>query len=150
MKNLFLLVATMTVLAIAGGNAAQAQVADPVVADIPFGFTVRDTTFPAGEYTIKRLDSVDTGVMEIRSADGNETLIFLVGSVKAKKEPNQTELVFDRVGDQYFLSEIFEAENDYGVELRKSRTERKLEKEGAISQIHSLAVPGKTGIEARR
>jgi hypothetical protein len=150
MKNLLLMVVAISFLAIAAGTPARAQVVDTIVADIPFGFTVRDTTLPAGEYTIKRLASVNPGVMEIISADGNEKLVFLVGSAEAAKQPDQTKLIFDRVGDQYFLSEIFEEGNSIGVELPKPRSERKLEKEGAITQLHSVAVPAQTGINARR
>ena len=149
MKNLLLIVVAASSFAIAGGTAARAQVVDTIVADIPFGFTVRDATLPAGEYSIKRIDSVDPSVMEISSADGAK-LVFLVGSAQATKQPEQTKLIFDRVGDRYFLSEIFEEGNNSGVELKKSRAERELEKEGAMSQIHTIAVPAHTGVNARR
>ena len=128
----------------------RAQVVDAIVADIPFGFTVRDTTLPAGEYTIKRSYSANPGIMQIRSADGKEVLLFVVGSAEAAKTPDQTKLIFDRVGDQYFLSEIFEEGSSLGVGLPKSRAERNLEKEGAITQLHSVAVSAQTGINARR
>lgn len=44
--------------------------------------------------------------MEIRVADGDRVLLFLTGSAQSATEPKQTELIFDRFGDQYFLSEI--------------------------------------------
>ena len=150
MKNVLLIVVALSFLAIAGGTSARAQVVDTVTADIPFGFTVRNMTLPAGEYRIKRIDSADPGVMQISSADGTQRVVFLVGSAETVREPDQTKLIFDRVGDQYFLSEIFEVGNNGGVELRKSRVERKLEKEGATVQLHSVAVPAQTGINARR
>ena len=150
MKNLLLMVVTISFLAIAGGAPVRAQVVDTIVANVPFDFTVRDSTLPAGEYTIKRTYSADPGLMQIRSADGDEVLLFVVGSAEAAKEPDQTKLIFDRVGDRYFLSEIFEEGNNSGVGLPKSRAERDLLKEGAITQLHSVAVPAKTGINARR
>jgi len=150
MKNMLLSVAIISVLAVTGGTAASAQVTDTIVADIPFGFMVRDTTLPAGEYTIKRIDSTSPGVMEMRSADGHEALVFLAGTALANKTPDQTELVFDRIGDQYFLTEIFEIGNSVGVELQKSRTERRLKKGGAVAEIPSVVVPVKTGINAKR
>lgn len=58
-----------------------------------------------------------------------------------EKRPDQTELIFDRVGDQYFLTEMFEAGNSIGVELPKSRAERKLEKEGAVNHIRLSQSP---------
>ena len=150
MKNLLLIVVASSFVAIAGGTLAQAQVVDTVAADIPFGFMVRGTTLPAGEYTIRRLASVNPSVMEIRSADGKERLIFLVESVQANKESDQTKLIFDRVGDRYFLSEIFEVGDRSGVELEKSRDERDLEKEGEIGLRPTVAIPARTGINASR
>lgn len=150
MKNLWLIVVASSFFAITGGTRAQAQVVDTIVADIPFGFNVNDTTLPAGKYTIKRLDSLDPQLMEIRSADGAERRLFLVGSAQMFKLPDQSKLIFHRVGDQYFLSEIFEVGNNYGVELNKSRAERQLEKNGEIGQLDSVAVPARTGITATR
>ena len=66
------------------------------------------------------------------------------------RQPDQTKLVFDRVGDQYFLSEIFEEGSNVGVELKKSPSERQLEKEGAMSEPNSVSVPGHSGVNARR
>jgi hypothetical protein len=150
MKNLLMMVVAISFLAIAGGAPVRAQVVDTIVADVPFDFTVRDSTLPAGKYSIKRTYSADPGVMQIRNADGDEVVLFVVGTAQAAKEPDQTRLIFDRVGDRYFLSEIFEEGNITGVELPKSRAERDLVKEGAITQLHSVAVPAQTGINARR
>ena len=150
MKTLLLIVVASSLLAISGETPARAQVVDEIVADIPFGFTVRDTTMPAGEYTIKRPYAASEGVMEIRSMDGHARMVFLVESAQIGRVPDQTELIFDRVGDQYFLSEIFEAGNNIGVELPKSRAERKLEKEGAAIQIRSVDVPAQNGVNTNR
>jgi hypothetical protein len=145
----FLIVAAISLLAIAG-TPARAQVVDVIEADIPFEFTVRNSTLPAGEYTIKRINSVSPGTMEIRNADGTQRLVFLVTSAETLKQPDHTKLIFDRVGDQYFLSEIFEIGNRSGVELMKSRVEQKLEKEGALTQLHSVVVPAEPGVNASR
>ena len=88
--------------------------------------------------------------MEISGADGAEKLIFMVGSAQAGKRPDQTKLIFYRVGDRYFLSEIFEEGNSAGVELKKSRAERELERESVMSQLHSITVPAHAGVNARR
>lgn len=153
MKNLLLIVVASSFVAIAGSTLAQAQVVDTIVADVPFGFIVRDTTLPAGKYTIKRLDSINPSAMEIRSADGTGRLVFIAGSALAVKLPDQTELVFDRIGDQYFLSKIFEVADRSGVELQKSRAERQLEKlakEGELGQLDSVVIPAHTDINASR
>ncbi|HWN99444.1 MAG TPA: hypothetical protein VNS63_09260 [Blastocatellia bacterium] len=150
MKTLLLIVVASSFLAIAGSTLAQAQVLDTIVADIPFAFTVKNTTLPAGRYTIKRLDSTNPGVMEITSADNSEKRIFLVGSAQANKEPDKSKLIFDRIGDRYFLSKIFEAGDSSGVELQKSRVERQLDEEGKIGQVQSVAVLARTATPAER
>jgi len=146
MKKVLMIVLTLSLFAIEGAIRARAQVVDTIVADVPFGFTIRDHTLPAGSYTIRRVDS-QPGTMEIRDADGERVLMFLTGSAQAAKEPRQTELVFDRFGDRYFLSEIFEEGNSAGAQVPKSRAERSIEKEIATVRIR---IPARNGINATR
>ena len=140
MKSLLFLVLGLSLLAIAGGT-ARGQVVDSIEADIPFGFTVRHTALPAGHYTIKRLGATP-GVMEIRGDDYQRPVIFFVENAQASKEPKKTELIFDRIGDQYFLSEVFEEGNTAGVEVPQTRSERRLRKEGAVVNVQYVTVPG--------
>jgi hypothetical protein len=142
MRNALLLVVTLSLIAIAGRAPAHAQVIYALDADIPFSFTVRNMTLPAGDYTIRRVNMADPNLMEIQSGDGHSSLLFIVNDVVTGKAPNRPELIFDRVGDRYFLSEIFEVGSSRGVELRKSRAERNLEKEGKEIQTHSVTVSG--------
>jgi hypothetical protein len=149
MRNLFLILMTLSFLAIAGGTSARAQVMDTIEADVPFDFTLRHDVLPAGHYIIKRVDDSRPGVMEIRGSDSHKTRIFLTGDAQIAKEPKHTELIFDRVGDQYFLSKIFEVGSTYGVQVPKSRSERKLETEGAVLERQSVAVPAQVSINAK-
>lgn len=86
MKHLLLIVVASSLLALAGGTPARAQVVDEIVADIPFGFTIRNTTMPAGEYIIKRIYAGSEGVMEIRSMDGHESMVFYSGDCYPRKK----------------------------------------------------------------
>ena len=144
MKKLLMFVLTLSLFAIGKATHVRAQVDETIVADVPFGFVVRDHSLPAGSYTIKRLDS-QPGVMEIRDAEGQRVLLFLTGSAQTAKEPKQAELIFDRFGDQYFLAEIFEEGNRSGIELQKSRAERSLEKEIAMMKV---TVPARNAVNA--
>lgn len=146
MKKLLMVALTLSFFAIEGAMRARAQVADTIVADVPFAFTLRDHMLPAGSYTIRRLDS-QPGVMEIRDADGERVLLFLTGSAQAAKEPKQSELIFDRFVDQYFLSEIFEGGNGTGAQVPKSRAERSLEKEIATVKV---SLPARNAINAMK
>jgi hypothetical protein len=149
MRKLSLIVVTLSFLVIAGRASAYAQVTDTIEADVPFDFRVGEMSLPAGKYTIKRLDSVSEGVMEIRGADGHKVRVFLTENAQAAREPHQTEIIFDRAGDRLFLSEIFEKGDRFGVEVPKSRAEKRLEKEGVMIQSRSVAVPAQDSIDAR-
>jgi len=138
MRKVLLIVVSLSLMAFAGRTPAHAQVVDTIEADIPFSFTVRDTTLPAGRYNIERVYTIDPNVMEIRGSDGHSTAFVIVENAEIAKAPQLSELIFDRVGDQYFLWEIFEGGSNAGVALPKSHAERQLEKEGAMIQVVSL------------
>ena len=149
MRNQSFTILTLALLAVAGGTSARAQVLDTIEADVPFDFAAGRQVMPAGHYTIKRFDDSLPGVMEIRGSDSRRARVFLTGDAQMAKEPRDTELIFDRVGDQYFLSEIFEVGNKYGVAVPKSRAERKLETEGAMLEKQSVEVPARVTINAK-
>ena len=81
--------------------------------------------------------------------DGRKARVFLTESAQVVREPRKTELVFDRAGDQYFLSEIFEVGSRIGVEVPKSRAEKKLEKEGVTIQSRAVSIPALDAVDAR-
>jgi hypothetical protein len=119
MKNLRSVLFALTVLLMA--TAAQAQ-QTAVKADVPFDFVVGDRAYPAGEYTIKsmsdngipvRIDSTQEGAMGIALSNA------CVGSGPA----NSTKLVFHRLGDHYFLYQIWTEGNSAGREFAKSKAE---------------------------
>jgi hypothetical protein len=101
---------------------------------------VGDTTLPAGKYEIRALDDMP-GVLELRSVSGHTVVNVDAESVKTKDEriANKCELVFDKVGDKYFLSQVFVAGSSTGSELAKSRMEKRLEGDGGQPERHSIA-----------
>ena len=55
------------------------------------------------------------------------------------KASEQTKLVFQRYGDQYFLSEIWMEGNKVGHQLAKSRREVKMAENETVQQVVILA-----------
>jgi hypothetical protein len=105
----------------------QAQYADEISAKIPFSFLVGNKTFPAGEYSVTRLNPESaTAALAIRSADGHMSKVVLITPVQAARTQERARLVFTRYEDQYFLSQIWTPADNTGFELRKSRGERTL------------------------
>jgi hypothetical protein len=118
---------------------AQAQIIGNLAADIPFQFEVGNTTLPAGKYIIHQLEGSDLTMMEISSADGKLSALFDVESEEAKAVPEKTELIFNKYGDRYFLSEMFDEGNADGNRLFESRDEKQASKENGADVAHVAA-----------
>lgn len=108
---------------------AQAQIIGNLEAEIPFQFHVGSTTLPAGKYIIHELEGSDLTVMQISSADGKLSALFDVESAQAKAAPEKSELIFNKYGDRYFLSEMYDEGNADGSRLFTSRNEKRASKE---------------------
>ena len=137
MKTLFLLSLMMGIANVTAR--AQGLIDDTAIeADVPHAFIVRDTTLPAGKYTIKRVDYTQPNALEIRSADGRRAVIFETESTRATETPRQAEFVFDTVGEQYFLSKIWVTDSDIGYQLPKTKAQKRLEGSGMQAEHHSI------------
>lgn len=102
-----------------------------VHANVPFDFTVGDRLLPAGSYTIA---SFSSGVIEIRSSDRQISLMTM--TLPDSNEPaNDGKLVFDRYGDQYFLSEVLCPMAAISAAVPKSKLEKKVQIQDA--HLHS-------------
>jgi hypothetical protein len=123
-----------------GGVTASALIDsdETIVADIPYDFVVIDQTLPAGKYTIRVSDDTNLNLLVVRSTDGRTAAFFQTQDVQANQTPRQTEVVFDKIGDSYFLSQLWLAGSNQGVELEKSKAEKKLEDGGMTAERHSV------------
>jgi hypothetical protein len=131
-KQLFALLSLGLLLATASAYARTVN----VKANVPFKFVVAGRTMPKGEYTIRTLDGINHPLL-IRG-DGQKQSIFLAHSCVSVK-PVQTKLVFNRYGDQYFLSEIWTEGNDAGYQLAKSRREVEMARNDTVERLVVLA-----------
>jgi hypothetical protein len=115
---------------------AQAQIIGDMEADIPFQFHAGNTKFPAGKYIIHLLDNTDQSVIEIRSADGTSSTLFDVRAAVANGEPAKSELIFNKYGERYFLTKLFEEGAADGNEVIESRYEKRGAQAAAEGQEH--------------
>ena len=111
-----------------------------IKANIPYSFVVHNTTLPAGTYTIKLADpdGNDQTLLVIRSANDKTAVLFETATIQVPNLAPRTELVFDKVGDTYFLSKVFLEGDEGGNEVLKSKRQRSLEENGSIAESHSL------------
>ena len=123
MKNqLFALIGLGLLLATASAY-AQTGV---VKANVPFNFIVNKTQISAGQYRIQPLGGMNSGAMTIESPDGAVIKAFLPNACESSQASKTTKLVFHRYGDQYFLSQIWTAGSERGLELPKAEREREV------------------------
>ena len=101
-----------------------AEMSQRLIIQIPFGFHVGNSMLPSGEYTV----DTDAGshLVRLRSANWKSAVMILSNAVQTYPAPREGKLIFARYGDDYFLSSIWQAGNDTGNELSKSRREREV------------------------
>jgi hypothetical protein len=122
--RIFLMFGLFATLAIVS---AHAQTSRRQTANIPFSFTVADKTFPAGEYTVERVNPAsDKAVLVIKSMDGRMNKVVLTNPVQASRMQENARLVFNHYGDQYYLTQVWTPADDTGYALPQSRSERGL------------------------
>jgi hypothetical protein len=111
-----------------------AQLDQPLVAKIPFNFTVCREKLPAGIYTVFLASSATSHLLAMRSEDGRSVYIACAQSVNSPKVVTEGKLIFNRYDDQYFLSEAWWPGYTTGHELVKNDRERGLIKELSVGQ----------------
>lgn len=97
-------------------------------ADIPFQFTVNGRTLPAGEYQVLSAGiPSNRGILQIRNAEGQSSILNAL-PVQLRSTAKNSKLVFNRYGDQYFLSKMWMDGEGDGYEVPQSRLEKELAK----------------------
>jgi hypothetical protein len=124
MKNLRSILLALTVLLLA--TAAQAQTMN-VKGNIPFDFAVGNHAYSAGEYTVKSL-SQGSPAIRIDNADESEKGITLSNACQKAQPATETTLVFRRLGNNYFLYQVWTEGNTLGREFPISKAEVQLAK----------------------
>lgn len=139
MKKYALVVLAAFTLLIAGSlNHAAAQIVGRIEADVPFPFYVGNTQLPAGRYEIKRVLPDNPDVLELRSKDGKTAVLIAGEAAQVTDPPSKTELIFKKFGNDFVLSQIFEAGTPIGVELPKMLQEERAAKGGASAEKRSV------------
>jgi hypothetical protein len=116
-------------------SAAQAQ-GVRVKANIPFDFVVGDRVMPAGEYIVAPAGSLGQAI-EIRTGDRADMVLTSPAALSGPSK--STKLVFHALAGRYFLSQVWVAGYTQGRQLRMSKSEIQLAKNGDQSKDFELA-----------
>lgn len=102
-------------------TSAPAQAAHSIIAAIPFDFIVMDKVLPAGKYCFEPNSGL--GVLKIQSANGQLTVFVLAQMATLRANQAGLKLIFNRFGEQYFLSQVMGFDEEFVHQLSKSRRE---------------------------
>jgi hypothetical protein len=107
-----------TILLAATFGSAQSQ---KVSSKIPFEFTAAGKVLPAGQYEVKY--DAERSLVIIKSSEKGPVvnmpiLTMLAGAMHTT--PNDSHIVFDKIGNKYFLSEIWIPGMD-GIDLLSTK-----------------------------
>ena len=118
-------------------SAAQAQ--EPrVKANIPFDFVVGDRVMPAGEYQVDKIDESGHAIA-ILSEDRKANALVVTSACATSGPSKSSKLVFHAISGRYFLSQVWTEGYSQGRQLRESKAEIELAKNGAASKDLVLA-----------
>ena len=133
-----MLFAVITVLGVALTVVpAHSQSGSRAIANIPFDFSVGNTTLKAGSYTVEQLQS---GLIAFSSEDEKEHEYALTFPGDSDKQSQEPHLVFIRYGSEAFLKKVVFYGNEDCHELPASSRERELIKNQASGAELSLLI----------
>jgi hypothetical protein len=139
MKNGIRTLTFITLTALLGATAAHAQVTEAVHFKTAFPFTVGNTTYPAGTFTVKPADDGDYSVLEISNGKIT-TLLEVEPETAGANQRVKDEVVFNKYGDQYVLSDIWDQADQSGVHAQPSKAgQRHAKKHGAEPTKESVS-----------
>jgi hypothetical protein len=140
-KTKFFLMASFLVLG--GVSAANAQVGDDTALkfNVSHSFIVKDTTLPAGSYTVTRTPSVtDPASFLLIQGDNGKSVIFDTIAAETARASANTQLIFNEVDGNHFLSKILVRGDAVGNSVpptdyeKKFVAEHKLKSEGVTTE----------------
>ena len=130
MKKFFSVVAAGCLLSLLVVGTTRAQEPGTSIrVQIPFDFTVRGKTLPAGEYEVRRVNDEPIGLLLRNMHDKHDNVVFETEPKIDRTITKRDELIFTRYGDSYFLSEIVTAGEQTGEEVSPTHRERELRRE---------------------
>ncbi|MCM3905653.1 MAG: hypothetical protein ND866_28500 [Pyrinomonadaceae bacterium] len=105
---------------------ARAQSAGEIRMEVPFDFYAGTQQFRAGEYTFRRDSKTGYTVLRVENRHSSASARLLTSRVQRPVQPERAQLVFQKYGEQYFLTQVWTGGEDAGRELNESKRERRV------------------------
>jgi hypothetical protein len=129
-KQAYTLVGMLILVSMMAISTAMAQSGNqPLVATIPFDFSLGGQALSAGKYTVTIANPAsDQRVIRLMNLATRETAIVLTHPRNGKSEDG-ARLTFRRYGERYFLAQAWTGADSVGMEVSKSSAERAISKD---------------------
>jgi len=114
--------------------------AETLNVNIPFSFIADNTTLPAGAYELSWPIYNDNMLMEIRSQD-TDRAVFVPTELASppQGQSSKSKLIFDKIGNQEFLSQVWRDDGSLGYTVPKSKQEILAKHDAAMKVAHHSA-----------
>ena len=139
-----LLLVSLAVCLAVGTGLSQEPMRDILTANIPFNFTVENTTLPAGTYEFTQTVA-QPYTWYVSNAKGDVKIVFYTEPAEMVTRPGTFQIVFATYGDQYFLSRIWLEDQRDGFYIPKTRVERDMMNKGQKPVMKSVPIKKKSG-----
>ncbi len=108
-----------------------------LVVEVPFDFHVGNDAMPAGRYVIDSTAAAGSILTLDSGAPGNQVIISTTPA--ACSTTGKSELVFNRVGNTYFLAKVWNEASNTSRQLPVSDLQRELSRAGE-TELQQLAL----------
>ena len=127
---------TIAVLLAATSVSVQAQERPLTTVTVPFAFTVENSNLPAGSYTVSVLPPYN--MLKVQSADGRKVVMIRAIPSTSPTDAKQAKFVFNRIGNEYFLSQVWELGSKTHRDLFLGNRAQELAKDRTSGQVRTL------------
>ena len=119
-RNVFGALMTLIVASAIAIPVAHAQTS--MTANVPFAFSAGDKQLPSGAYEVR-----DVGRATLIATRDGENKVLGIYQYAGPAKVGETKLVFDKVGDSYFLRQIWTSAHGQGLQLPESKLEKEIQ-----------------------
>ena len=127
MRRQFLLLIAIATFATAFTANVSGQTAKTVRANVKFDFRIGDRLYPAGEYRIESISGLND-VLRIGSVSDVNKSEFIFANQSNAGRTQTPRLVFQKDGEDYFLTKIVLDTQQWGYSIRPSQRQLQSEK----------------------
>jgi hypothetical protein len=130
------LLLAVTFLFSVAATTASAQLESRTTVDIPFAFVVGSKSMPAGVYSVERRTQK---VLTLRSADGKDAAMLQTVLVDNGSAVKRGRLIFNKYGDEYFLSTVVPSFSDTAFRIPATEQEERLAKASGRPEVVAVS-----------